>query len=162
MDKILSDKEIEDLVLEPKGIPEGLSPLRKLTQHGMHERKDFQVESKNNSGNEFTIMVRRSMLNPLDFSVILGYKVPGTNMIFRLRRYNGSNHDHTNPLERTALTGFHVHKATERYQRQGAREDTFAEITSGHSSLDTAIRALLRECGFNPPEVAGNLFGDVI
>jgi hypothetical protein len=162
MDKILSDKEIEDLVLEPKRIPDGLSPLRRLTQHGMHVRKDFEVESKISPDNGFVVKVRQSSINSLDFSAILGYKVPGTNTIFRLRRYNGSNHDHTNPLERTTLTGFHIHKATERYQRHGPHHDTFAESTSDHSSLDTAIRALLRDCGFDPPEIPGDLFGDII
>jgi hypothetical protein len=162
MDRILSDKEIEALVLEPKRIPEGLRPLKKVTQHGLHMRKEFEVESKTNPDNEFLVIVRQNTINPLDFSAILAYKIPGTNTIFRLRRYNGSNHDHTNPIERTALTGFHIHKATERYQKRGRYEDAFAEITSVHSSLDTAIGALLRDCGFDPPEVEGDLFGGSI
>ena len=162
MDRILSEQEIEALVLEPKRIPEGLRPLKKLTQHGMHARRDFQVQSKINPDNEFAVMVRQSSINPLDFSAILGYKVPGTNTIFRLRRYNGNNHDQTNPIERTTLTGFHIHKATERYQKRGPREDTFAETTSNHSSLDTAIRALLTDCGFDPPEIQADLFGGTI
>jgi len=160
--KILSDSDIEALVIEPKRIPDGLFPLKRMAQHGGHERKDFQVESRINSGNGFTIKVRQSLLNPLDFSAILGYNVPGTNAVFRLRRYNGSNHDHTNPLERQTLSGFHIHKATERYQRVGSREDTYAEVTSSHSSLETAIKAMLRDCGFDPPETPGNLFGDSI
>jgi hypothetical protein len=156
--KILSDNEINSLILERKAIPSGLVPLSKLMERNKHRRRDFEVRSANETGNEFVIAVRQSMLNPLDFSAILGYKVPGSNVVFRLRRYNGS-HLHTNQIEKTSLDDFHIHSATERYQARGLKEDAFAIVSSEHYSLETAIRALLEDCGFNPPAVQNNLFG---
>ncbi|MDR3570652.1 MAG: hypothetical protein P4L81_00410 [Candidatus Pacebacteria bacterium] len=156
--KTLSDNEIDDLIRELKAIPNGLLPLTKLIERNKHRRRDFEVASATESGNQFVIAVRQSMLNPLDFSAILGYKVPGSNAVFRLRRYNGS-HFHTNQIEGTSLNDFHIHTATERYQTRGLREDAFAQVTSSHSSLETAIRALLEDCGFNPPALQASLFG---
>jgi hypothetical protein len=86
-------------------------------------------------------------VNPLDFSAILGYRLPGSYTIFRLRRYNGRHH-HTNVLEGEHIYDFHVHMATERYQRPGFKEDHFAQVTNRHYNLESAIRCLLDECGF--------------
>lgn len=158
--KILSDNEIEALVVEPKRIPIGLVPLCRLGERSNHRRKEFNVESASNSGNEFVIAVRQSMLNPLDFSAILGYKVPESNAVFRLRRYNG-HHFHSNVLEKASLNDFHIHLATERYQKRRFREDAFAMVSTRHTNLDTAIRALLEDCGFNPPALQNTLlFGE--
>jgi hypothetical protein len=155
---ILSDAEIDALIHEPKHTPNGLLPLPKLTLRNQHGRKDFPATSA--SGNEFVIAVRQSMVNTLDFSAILGYKTPGYNTVFRLRRYNGK-HVHTNAIEGIMLNDFHFHTATERYQRRGAKEDSFAEVTSRHWNLDSAVRCLLEDCGFNPPPPAAQtlLFG---
>ena len=124
---ILPDDQITALIHEPKTTPNGLLPLTKLIERNQHRRRDYQVNSP--SGNEFVIAVRQSMLNTLDFSAILMYKVPGYNTLFRLRRYNGK-HVHTNEIERNTLNDFHFHTATERYQKRGAKEDSFAEVTS--------------------------------
>src|ERR1035438_1953776 len=94
---ILSDTEIHALIGEPKAIPVGLRPLGKLIERNQHRRKDFEITGASGSG--FMIAIRLSMLNPFDFSVILGYKVPGLNTVFRLRRYNGK-HRHTNTIEK--------------------------------------------------------------
>ena len=72
---ILSDSEIEALVREPKTIPAGLRPLGRLIERNQHRRKDFEITG--DSGSAFMLAIRLSMLNPFDFSVILGYKVPG-------------------------------------------------------------------------------------
>lgn len=104
------------------------------------------------------IFTRQSMINPFDFSVILGYKVPGFNTIFRLRRYNGK-HTHTNTIERERIRDFHIHKATERYQKIGGmKEDSFAEVTDRYTSLESAIECLLDDCGFTPPMQESPLF----
>lgn len=145
---ILTDEEIDELLHEQKSTPADILPISKLTIRQQHGRRDFQVTSA--SGNEFVIAVRQSMINPLDFSAILGYKNPGFNTVFRLRRYNGK-HVHTNSIERTTLNDFHLHTATERYQKIGAKEDSFAEVGIRHWDLDSAVRCLLEECGFDPP-----------
>lgn len=145
--RILSDEEIAALIADEKKIPTGLSPLTRMTERCQHKRKDFDVET--DSGNEFIVRVRQSSLNVLDFSVILGYKVPGSYAIFRLRRYNGNSHQHTNTIEQKTIDGFHVHMATERYQQlRGAKEDHYAEETDRYYHLESAIQCLLSECGF--------------
>lgn len=77
------------------------------------------------------------------------HRKTGFNTLFRLRRYNGP-HEHTNSIEGTTLNDFHFHTATERYQKLGAKEDSFAEVTSRHWNLDSAIKCLLEDCGFDP------------
>lgn len=113
--KILSDEDIAALIAEQKKIPAGLSPVTKMTERCQHKRRDFDIQA--DSGNQFVVWVRQSSLNPNDFSVILGYKIPNSYTVFRLRRYNGNSHQHTNTIEKQTIDGFHVHQATERYQK---------------------------------------------
>jgi hypothetical protein len=96
-------------------------------------------------------MVRQAILDPDDFSVILGYEPPSSTAIFRLRRHNGPSHDHPNQLEGTLVTGFDVHMATERYQGAGFKEDGYAETTNLYSDLPGAIRHMLSVANFEPP-----------
>ena len=73
--------------------------------------------------------MRQNLLNPLDFAVVLGYKLPDTGRLFRLRRYD-SKAEHKNPIdERQRFTDYHVHKATMRYQARGNDEEAYAEIS---------------------------------
>lgn len=105
------------------------------------------------------VAVRQSLLNPFDFSVILGYKVPGLNTVFRLRRYNGKSHVHTNAIENETVRGFHMHFATERYQKFGGlKEDGFAQETSRYWNLESAIDCLIEDCGFASPIGESPLF----
>jgi hypothetical protein len=153
---ILSDQEIGALIQEAKTMPEGLSPAKlKLTERNRHKRKDFKIESK--SGSAFTIAIRQSTINMMDFSVILGYQLPNIYRVFRLRRYNGK-HRHTNCIEKETLDGFHIHTATERYQAAGFTEDHFAEATDRYYSLESAICCLVSDCGFEPPLESMPLF----
>jgi len=141
----LTDAQIQELISEAKAIPAGLSPLAKTIERNQHSRKDFEIVCP--SGNCFVIATRQSMLDALNFSAILGFRNPGFNSVFRLRRYNGK-HYHTNPIEGERFHDFHVHTATERYQRIGSREDHFAQIDKRYFNLESAIQCLLDDCGF--------------
>src|SRR5450432_1928926 len=99
---ILSDEKIAALIAEEKTIPNGLSPIKPMSQRCQHKRKNFELE-RSAFGNEFVVSVRQSCLNAYDFSVIRSYKVPGSYTVFRLRRYNGNSHQHTNILERQTI-----------------------------------------------------------
>ncbi len=123
---ILPDDDIAALINEAKTIPNGLRPYPNLVERNQHRRREYEITCT--SGNTFVIAVRQSVLNLLDFSVILGFKMPGFNTIFRLRRYNGKSHYHTNTIENERFRDFHIHIATERYQRLGAKEDHFATV----------------------------------
>jgi hypothetical protein len=154
---LLSDNQIAALILEKKGIPEGLRPLTKQVERNQHRRRDYDVSGASGSG--FMVAVRQSVLNPFDFSVILGYKMPGLNTIFRLRRYNGKSHIHTNVIEQETIRGFHMHSATERYQKfAGMKEDGFAEETNRYWNLESAIECLIQDCGFISPIIESPLF----
>ncbi|MDE0105697.1 MAG: hypothetical protein OXN89_25240 [Bryobacterales bacterium] len=95
--------------------------------------------------NEFRVVLRRSTFNPLAFSAVLMVRVPDSTRWFRLRRYNGNNHEHFNLVEGNRFRAFHIHTATERYQRRGGREDGYAEPTERFSSYDEAVRCLAED-----------------
>jgi hypothetical protein len=142
---ILSEDTITALIEEPKTIPEGLIPLGRLVIRNQHKRRECDVVSA--SANRFVVFVRQSEMNVMDFSIILGYRLPNVHTVFRLRRYNGK-HQHTNVLERQTFYDFHIHTATLRYQVPGFKEDHFAEATGRYANLEGAIQCLIADCGF--------------
>ena len=91
------------------------------------------------------------MLNALDFSAILAVHVPQSNRLFRLRRYNGKSHEHTNSIEGDTFYDYHIHIATERYQEIGAHEDAYAEITNRYDDLESARDCLFSDATFDVP-----------
>ena len=91
---------------------------------------------------EFRLILRQSSFNPLDFSVILAWIPAQSTSPFRLCRYNGKSHEHTNALDSQKFYDFHVHRATERYQQLGLREDSFAEPTSRYQDFTVAQGAV--------------------
>ncbi len=51
------------------------------------------------------------------------------------------------------------HRATERYQQSGLREDSFAEPTTRYQDLAGALLCLIQDCGFQmPPNNQSGLF----
>ena len=103
------------------------------------------------SGNEFRLILRHNSINPLDFSVILAVRVPRTNRLFRLRRYNGKSHEHKNSVEKEIFYDFHIHTATQRYQvLENKKEDKYAEVTDRYGDFNGALECLLEDAGFPP------------
>lgn len=150
-----SDAEIDSLVYSAKSLPRDyrrrLTNPRVRSYSSQHE--EGQVEVSSSTGGTYRIIVRKSRLNPLDFSVILGYVPPDRLRVFRLRRYNGFHaNPHTNKLEGNSFRGFHIHSATERYQTAGWDEDSYAEETERFATFDQAIEALLKDCNFIRPD----------
>ncbi len=156
----LTDQEIDDLVREPKLLPGDFSTKVRLRPKRGHRER--QLDIKSTAGHEFRLILRQSNLNALDFSVIVAFLPPRTNQVFRLRRYNGKSHEHTNTMENQLFYDFHVHYATERYQDLGADEDAYAERADSYSDFRGALTCALSDCGF---EVAtggqGELFEEV-
>ena len=104
------------------------------------------------------MIFRQNKINRLDFSVILAVRVPDSSLIFRLRRYNGKSHEHTNHIQDVSFYDFHIHYATERYQERGTREDTYAEPTDRYGDLQGALRCLIHDASLEiPPELQGKL-----
>ena len=90
-------------------------------------------------------------MNVLDFSIILVVRVPKSNQLFRLRRYNGKSHEHKNHIENNSFYGFHIHLATERYQEIGTREDAYAEATDKYGDYSSALRCFIEDMNFDVP-----------
>jgi hypothetical protein len=125
MAAIFSNKDISRLIQERKPLPEDYRT--KIQTRPKFGHKERELDIKGVDGGEYRLIFRQSIFNPLDFSIILAYRPPKSNHLFRLRRYNGKSHEHTNPIESETFYDFHIHRATEKYQEMGAREDTFAQ-----------------------------------
>ncbi len=68
-----------------------------------------------------------------------------------MRRYNGK-HLHGNRLHKNKFYDFHIHAASEEYQRAGLKEESFAEATNRYSNLAEAFDCLVKDCNVIIPE----------
>ncbi len=154
---VYPDKEIFQLVNERKPLPKDWHARLELKAKRNHQ--ECQLDCSSVYGNSFRIILRQSTVNVLDFSAILTVRVPQSNRLFRLRRYNGKSHEHTNGLEGETFYDYHIHIATERYQELGSREDSYAEITERYNDLYGALGCLFGDAGFDvPPLLQTRLF----
>ena len=145
-----SDREIEELIGERKPLSQDFLSRVRLKPKLKH--KEYDLTIKGEKGSDFRLIVRQSSSNFLDFSVILAYCPVNTNQFFRLCRYNGKSHEHTNKIEKETFYDFHIHTATERYQELGMREDTYAVPTDRFADLHTALQCMRDDCNFSIPE----------
>jgi hypothetical protein len=145
----LTDAEIAALLAEAKPLPDDYRSRVQTRPKRGHRERESDVDGA--TGSKFRLILRQSSFNPLDFSVILAWVPPQSTAPFRLCRYNGKSHEHTNTLESQKFYDFHIHRATERYQQSGLREDTFAEPTTRYQDFAGALRAMIQDCGFQLP-----------
>lgn len=150
MPTYVNDQQIKNLIREKKLLPgDYRQKLRLKLKRGHWES---QLDILGVRGTRFRVILRQSDHNTIDFSAILAYLVPNSNRVFRLRRYNGKSHDHTNTIEGDTLYGFHIHQATERYQNMGKPEDTYAVQSDEFNGLDSAVSVMFRQCKFVLPD----------
>ena len=145
----ITDAEIAALIAEAKPLPNDYQKKTQTNPKRGHRERELDIQGAN--GNSFRLILRQSLFNPLDFSVILAWLPPQIGTPFRLRRYNGKSHEHTNTLESHKFYDFHVHRATERYQKSGLREDAFADPTDRYQYFGGALLCMIEECGFQLP-----------
>jgi hypothetical protein len=144
MDKV-TDKEITGFIKEKKTLPADFS-INSIRFKDRENQKCCDLDVPGDLGNNYKIIIRQSKLNPLDFSVILGVMRGGG--VFRIKRYNGDSHTHTNKLEGQEIDGYHIHKATERYQDAGFQEDAYAESANTYTDWQSALRKAIEENNF--------------
>ena len=108
---------------------------------------EYLLNVTGEEGSKFRVIVRMSVSDELNFSVVLGVKVPPPKKFFRLKRYNG-NHEHTNTIEDEKVIGFHIHTATERYQVNSVREEDYAEPTERYTDVTGALKCLFADANF--------------
>jgi len=145
-----TDIQISEMVQERKPLPENYLSKMQLRDKRGHKERELDIICLD--GNQYRIIIRQSNHNPNDFSIILGVLLPDSNQIFRLLRYNGKSHEHTNHIEKNRFYDFHIHKATERYQEYGTREDAYAEPTNRFTDFNSALQCMIEDCGFEVPD----------
>jgi hypothetical protein len=151
MSIVFTDQEIAQLVQEPKPLPDDYRARLGFRDKRGHREAELAIDGE--QGHSFRVILRQSIHNPLDYSAILAVEVPGTNRLFRLRRYNSRTHPHTNRIERqTFLDKHHIHQATARYQDLGVDEEEYAEPTDRYSTLEEALQCMFRDYGFILPD----------
>ncbi len=150
MATIVPDQDIAQYLNESKVLPQDYRKVVQTKPKRGHQEQEICFDGQN--GNRFKVVVRVSDSNQLDFSVILGVIIPNTNRFFRLCRYNGKSHEHTNRIEDQTFYDFHIHTATERYQREGFEEDAYAVPSDKYSSLGQALDCMINDLGFVLPE----------
>lgn len=159
MSRVLTEKEIAELLAEAKPLPANwrsrLSVRQKADRSFTHREFDVQGSRER----KFRIIIRGNSLNPSDFSLILVFRdTDGSD--YRLVRFNGRHpSQHTNKWEKTRnLTNstfrnrFHIHMATERYQLDGYEIDGYAEVTDRYDSQESAIQLFVRSNGLEVAE----------
>lgn len=130
-----------------------------------YEQRDLEVEGA--GGGRFVVVLRRNLLNRLDFSILLRF-VDEDGTEYNLVRYNGRHSSkHTNEWEKrhrrpnaSFTNAFHIHRATERYQREFGhkRIEKYAETTERYGSFEAAVNCFLEDNGFErPSEAEGQL-----
>ena len=153
MKSIFSDQKITALIEERKVLPNNWrNKFRKRMNRGSNE---YLLNITGEEGNKFRVIVRMSVSDELNFSVVLGVKVPPPKKFFRLKRYNG-NHEHTNTIEDEKVNGFHIHTATERYQVNSIREEDYAEPTERYTDVNGALKCLFADANFEDPNALQN------
>ena len=155
----LTDVEIESLLREVKRLPDNYRSRVVLRNKRGHKEREFDIVG--DEGHRFRLILRQSNTNVLDFSIILALIPLDSNQHFRLRRYNGRSHEHSNVIEHQVFYAYHVHQATERYQDLGMREDSYAEPSDRYADYNSALRCMLEDCGFVAPPASGPvMFGE--
>lgn len=142
----LTNEDIEVLIKEEKVINLEFEEIfARMKEKNGHKEFDYTIVRED--GSSFYLKLRQNRRNPLDFSAILGFSPKELNTVFKLIRYNGKSHEHRNVLEKEPVFyDFHIHKATERYQLAGRKEEFYAEITDRYSNLRSALRCLIDDC----------------
>jgi hypothetical protein len=133
MTRLLTDQEIAELLAERKPLPQNWQVRLRVREKANSAHKERQMDLASENENRFRIILRQSVHNPLDFSLILGF-VDDDGNSYNLVRFNGRHpSQHTNRWEKARgkpnasfRNRFHMHKATERYQVEGLPIDGYA------------------------------------
>lgn len=149
MSIFLNNKEIQVLIAEEKSVTSTAVDLFSMRSKKGHKESDITIPRTD--GSAFKIILRQNSKDPLDFSAILAFVPEKKKQDFKLRRYNGK-HLHGNRLHKNKFYDFHIHTASEEYQRAGLKEESFAEVTDRYSNLAEAFACLVKDCNVIVPE----------
>lgn len=133
-----SDSQIRELLLEKKPLKKGW--LKRIQLKNVRSGKEGTVDIDGSFGSQSKLIIKQSKFSKGDFCITLGVYPLNSKTLFRLLRYDGSGHVHSNKcLEGDLIElieyNFHIHRATERYQELGFDEEYYAEPTSRYKLL---------------------------
>lgn len=154
MADIVSDAKISEMIAERKTLPpDWMQQLNRFKDKD--SRYEAQVDHiEGDAGTRFRIIVGISPVKMNVFSVVLIAVLP-ENPEFRLLRYDGSNHNHSNKIEDNRIGRKpHIHRATERYQRDERRlpHDGYAKQTDRYQDLPGAWNCFFSDVDLQYPE----------
>ena len=151
MPETVSDSEIAQLIAERKHLlgnwQDELENLKPKDSH-----LEGQIDLAGAAGTRFRIIVRQSVRNSHDFSVILIAERPREPEI-RLLRYDGGSHPHRNKIERNWIVRKpHIYRATKRYQElKWELHDGYAEETARYHDLSGAWECFVADANLQGP-----------
>lgn len=160
-ERLLADSEIQLLINDEKLISaQEIKDIRPTPKNG-RQHTTYMKQVISVTGRKYSLRVRTNVNNVFDFSVILSYYDERTHKWYILRRYNGCNHTHTNHIERIKISRrFHIHKATEIYQREEGNIVGYAEETDAYTNWKDALRLMLHDCNFTSIDAKISDFGE--
>ena len=136
----LTDDVIAKLMACPKCVE---NPQAREKLEGKHLRCDYRVVSEDGM-HRFTLFTRQSTQMANGFSAGLRWHAKSGEDVMLLR-CNGSDHPHSNALERQRFEAqCHVHTLTERYIQANRKVEAFAEPTQAYRTLGGALHDLVR------------------
>lgn len=125
---------------------------------GKHKRggKEASISLKGEFGSKFQLVVNQNSFNRANFCIVLGFYPVPSKKLFRLLRYDGNDHAHTNKLLKGDSIEFieyqcHRHISTERYQDAGEKSDSYAEPDNRYSNLEEAFECAIQDCNIVYP-----------
>lgn len=143
---MITDEQVAELLAAPKTVT---STKTKTKEQKKSARVNYPVET-DDGASRFELYTRQNQIDDSAFSCGLTYHHPSGEKI-SLVRYNGSNHQHRNPLEGGELINFkcHIHRATSRYMELGDKPDKYAETTERYYNLQGALHCLVIDCNIS-------------
>ncbi len=99
-----TDQDVLQMIQEIKPLPVNYLSQVQLRNKRGHKERELDIAGA--QGNQYRLILRQSHFNLLDFSIILAINPSDSNTFFRLRRYNGKSHEHTNQIEGNTSTIF--------------------------------------------------------
>lgn len=135
---IISEEEIEEIIKSVKIIPFERKDFN-LTPENKHYRFSVKLEGKY----ETYMDIRVSMKDSNNFSILLRYRgVSGSTYI--ITRYNGFHGNHENP-DGHIISGCHIHRITEKAQREGLKEEALASSTTEYDTWKKAVSVFMSD-----------------
>lgn len=141
----LTDDKIADLLNCPKRLT---NPQARSRKKDGHEQVNYIAVALDNSGHKFEIYKRQNLHSGMedDFSCGISWLAPNGETL-TLKRYNGSNHNHANHIEKQRLGyTYHIHLATEKYLKANRKVEGFAMATDKYTTIEGALHCLVADC----------------